>query len=98
MRYVVLDQLQWLSLISTMRRTLANPPETRRVPAATPIQPYDKVRTQRDLVVGGYRIARGSVGTVTRLHRRPLIEVAFADEPAVSVTIAGYDLKRAVGA
>ena len=97
-RYAVLDQLQWLALISMMRRSLANPPDPRAMPVATLIRPHDKVRTQRDLVIGGYRIARGSIGTVTALHRRPLIEVAFAVEPAVSVTIAGYDLKRAVGA
>ncbi len=96
-RYTVQDQFQWLSLVGRLRQTLANPPEILRSPIAT-LQQNDRVRTQRDLVIGGHRIASGSIGTVTGLHRRPLVEVVFADEPPVSLTIAGYDLKRAVGA
>ena len=97
-RIVVSEDLQWFSLISAMRQTLANPPEPRRASATVTIQQNDKVRTQRDLVVGKRLIARGSIGTVTALHRRPLVEVAFFSDHPVSVTIAGYDLRRAVGA
>ncbi len=96
-RVVVSEDLQWFSLMAVMRRTLANPPAPRPTTATVAIQQNDKVRTQRDLVIGERLIARGSIGTVTALHRRPLVEVAFFPDHPVFVTIAGYDLRRAVG-
>ena len=96
-RYLVTDDFGWLSLIFRMRAGLANGPEVARpVLARAAIREHDSVRTQRDLTVGCHRIARGTVGTVVKLHsRRPLVEVAFLIGGPVSVTIAGYELLQA---